>query len=181
MQPCAAVVYIMYNRMQCLGAEGLHSHVDEKTSIFFQHGNWEICSSWEVIPCRTGTRNASEYTTELMCEIESYCFFPWRKWHLCVGANIPSPWCGIRRVNELEMVLRNTVQKKLSGRRVGNIFEGEMSFSCATSLHYLHLWGHSRPADFQEVTTQNSIVNVEYVGFLKLTVVRKETFSVTRK
>lgn len=165
--------------MQCLEAEGLHSHVDEKTWIFFQHGNWEICSSWEVIPCRIGTKNASEYTTEIMCEIESYCFFPevTSLW----GSNIPSPWCGIRRVNELEMVLGNTVQKKLSSRRVGNIFERKMSFSCATSLHYLHLWGHSWPADFQEVTTQNSIVNVEYVGLLKLTVVRKETFSVTRK
>ena len=98
------------------------------------------------------------------------------------GANITSPWCDIKRkVTAHEMMLGNTVQKKLRGSRVGNIFEGKMSFSCAASLHDLHLWGHSQPADFQEVTAHNSIVNTEYVSSLKLIVGWKETFSVTRK
>jgi len=78
------------------------------------------------------------------------------------------------------MILGNTVQK-LRGRRVGNIFEGKMSFSCAASLHDLHLWGHSQAADFQEVRAHNSIANVEYVSSLKLTVGQKEMFTVTRK
>lgn len=51
-----------------------------------------------------------------------------------------------------------------------------MSFPCAASLHDLHLGGHSRPADFQEVTGQNSIVNMEYVSSLKFKI-----FGVTRK
>lgn len=98
------------------------------------------------------------------------------------GANITSPWCGIKRkANEHEMMLGNAVQKKLRGKRVENIFEGKMSFSCAASLHDLHLRGHSWPADFQEVTARNSIVNVEYVNSLKLTVGRKATFSIARK
>lgn len=85
------------------------------------------------------------------------------------GANITPPWRGIKRqVTEHEVMLGNTVQKQLRGRRVGNIFEGKMSFSYAASLCDLHLWGHSQPADFQEVTAHNSIVNVEYVSSLKL-------------
>lgn len=98
------------------------------------------------------------------------------------GASITSPWCGIKRnVSEHEMMLGNTVQKKLRGRRVGNMFEGKISFSCAASPHDLHLWRHSRPADFQEVIAHNAIVDMEYVSSLKLTVGWKETLSITRE
>lgn len=72
MNPCAATASIPYTS-RCPGTEGLHSHVDKTLWIFFQQSNQEICaSSQEVIPCRICVRDVSEYTAEIVYEIESY-------------------------------------------------------------------------------------------------------------
>lgn len=85
---------------------------------------------------------------------------------ISVKPNAISPWCGIKRkVNEHKMMLGNTLQTKLRGRRVGIILEGEMMFSCVASLHDLHLWDKR---DFQ-MTLQNGTVNAKYVNSLKFT------------
>lgn len=56
MHPCAAMAFVLCATMQHLGAEGLHSHTDENPSTFSQH---------------VGIRNATAYTTEIMCETGS--------------------------------------------------------------------------------------------------------------